>query len=101
MNSMLLWLESSLYPDGCGKQYAALHSYDDLLKILLTLSHMLSSARGIFPKHMCAVAKQSAYPILIMLRWEACLIPHLCKEEADKPSTGVDKLYQPGQVARK
>lgn len=77
-------------------------SYDDLLKILLTFSHMLSSARGIFPKQPCVVAKQSAYPILIMLRWEACLIPHLFREEADKPGRiGVDKFYQTAQERRK
>lgn len=44
MNSVLLWLGRSLRLDGFGNPHAAGHSYDDLLKILLTFSHMLSSA---------------------------------------------------------
>lgn len=45
---------------------------------------MLFSARGVFPKPICVTAEQSAYPILIMLWWEACLVPHLFKEK-DEP----------------
>lgn len=101
-NSVLPGLASALYPKGFGKLYWALCSYDDLLKILLTFSHMLSSAWGIFLKQICVTAEQSAYPLLIMLRWEASLIPHLFKE--DKPwRTEADKycFYQPAQERRK
>lgn len=87
---------------GLENPYAVLHSYDALLKMLLTFSHMLSSAWGTFPKQIYVVAKQSAYPMLIMLRWEACLIPHLLKDEADKPwRIEGDKFYQPAQERRK
>lgn len=81
MNSAQLWRDRSLYLDVFGKPYAALHSYDDLLKILLTFSYIVFCLGRL--SQICVAAKQSAYPVLIMLRWETCLIPHLFKEEAD------------------